>query len=87
MDMEDEEMYKTLIRVLKYIKYTKEYGIKLEIIDTEIWTIKCYSETDWGGDKENHKSITGWRIYLNGNLISWGSKKQLQHHLQKPNIS
>ena len=38
--------------------------------------LKCYVDSDWGGDTVNRKSISGWIITFNGNPIVWSSKQQ-----------
>lgn len=38
--------------------------------------ITAYCDADWGGDKADRKSTTGYCVYVNNNLISWNTKKQ-----------
>ncbi|KAK3038414.1 hypothetical protein RJ639_030580 [Escallonia herrerae] len=38
--------------------------------------IECFSEADWAGSKLHRKSTTGYRVFVDGNLVSWKSKKQ-----------
>ena len=35
-----------------------------------------YTDTDWGGDPDQHKSTSGYTFLLNDCAISWCSKKQ-----------
>ena len=35
-----------------------------------------YCDADWGGDKNDRKSTSGYLFTLNGTSISWNSKKQ-----------
>ena len=47
------------------------YGIKLkwnENIDEKV-VIKCYVDSDWGGDTESRKRISIWIIMLNDSPI------------------
>ena len=37
----------------------------------------AYCDADWGGDKADRKSTTGYCVYMNDNLISWNTKKQV----------
>jgi len=36
-----------------------------------------YADVDWATDLEDRKIVTGYCIYICGNLISWCSKKQI----------
>ena len=40
------------------------------------WFLKGLSDSDWAGDKDSRKSITGYIIYFMGVPISWKSKQQ-----------
>ena len=35
-----------------------------------------YSDVDWAGDLDEHKSTSGYIFLLNNGVISWKSKKQ-----------
>src|SRR6185312_12197145 len=39
-------------------------------------TVSAYADADWGSDHTDRKSITGWVAMLNGDIVSWASKKQ-----------
>jgi len=36
----------------------------------------CYSDADWTGSPSNRRSTSGYCVSIDGNLISWKSKKQ-----------
>ena len=38
--------------------------------------IKCFSNADWAGSKEDRRSTSGYYVFFGGNMISWKSKKQ-----------
>ena len=48
-------------------KYSKE----LQQIYLEIW-----SDSDWATDKLDRKSVSGFLVFLSGQLVSWQSRKQ-----------
>lgn len=36
----------------------------------------AYADADWANGKGDRRSITGWVAKINGDTISWASKKQ-----------
>ena len=72
-------------RVLRYLAGTKELGLTFgrvneeerksndELLEVEVL---AFADADWANDKLDRKSITGWVAKLNGDVISWASKKQ-----------
>ena len=44
--------------------------------DEKMITITAFSDSDWGGDRDGGKSTSGYCVFVNGNLISWMTKKQ-----------
>ena len=78
MKMANKENYEALMRTVKYVLDTEDIGLKLGPIKGDIgeFNLECFSDSDWGGNEDNRKSISGWAIYVCGSLISWGSKAQ-----------
>jgi hypothetical protein len=70
--------YKELLRVIKFVLDTRDYGWKLapKWEDAMLWELKIYSDSDWAGDKDNRKPATGFIIFLLGVAIMWRSKAQ-----------
>ena len=73
MDRANEEGYKKLLQVLNFIKYKTNLGIIFETSKTPNWNLEFYSDSDFEGDTTNRKSISGYLIYVNQNLIDWSS--------------
>ena len=45
-------------------------------IDMHNIVLSGYCDSDWGGDKNDHKSTTGYTVFVNDNIVSWNTKKQ-----------
>ncbi|KAA3484315.1 Cysteine-rich RLK (RECEPTOR-like protein kinase) 8 [Gossypium australe] len=39
-------------------------------------SIECFTDADWARSKMDRRSTTGYYVFVEGNLISWKSKKQ-----------
>jgi Reverse transcriptase (RNA-dependent DNA polymerase) len=78
MDGATPAAMKELRRLIKFIIDTKDYGLKIEPNSTNMdeWIVKVYSDSDWGGDKNNRHSVSGYIIFLLGVPILWKSKLQ-----------
>ena len=75
-------------RILRYLAGTKDIGLVFgsrngdSVGDsrgrtTEMMVDVCaYGDADWANDKSDRKSISGWVAKVNGDPISWSSKKQ-----------
>lgn len=74
-DKSNENLYKALKRILRYIKGTIALNLlfKPNFNDN---TLYGYVDADWGGDVVERKSTTGYIFKFFGCTISWCSKKQ-----------
>jgi hypothetical protein len=69
------------IRVLQYLVGREHYSLTFSREDADDNNSSkhhfvIYSDSNWGGDKEDRKSVSGWISMYNGRPISWQSKKQ-----------
>jgi hypothetical protein len=77
MDGANEAHMKGLLRVIKYVSDTQDYKLVLKPRVQDLkWELKGYSDSDFAGDADNRKSVSGFIIYLNGCPIAWRSKGQ-----------
>jgi len=74
---------KAAIRVLRYLGGTRDWCLQFggrgsggADVQHPTANICCYADSDWASSKDDRKSITGWVAKLNGDPISWASKKQ-----------
>jgi hypothetical protein len=76
-------------RVLRYLSGTRSIGLVFGAQRTndarpvdsrghnkQQLAVCAYADADWANDKKDRRSVTGWVAKLNGDLISWASKKQ-----------
>ncbi|MCI03735.1 copia protein, partial [Trifolium medium] len=67
--------YNAALRVLKYLKNCPGRGLFFPRNST--LQILGFSDADWAGCKDSHRSISGQCFFLGQSLISWCTKKQL----------
>ncbi|XP_019198070.1 PREDICTED: uncharacterized protein LOC109191846 [Ipomoea nil] len=60
--------------VLRYIKGTLDYGLRLSPSSTT--AIHAYSDSDWVGCPVDRKNTSGFAVFLGSNMVSWLSRKQ-----------
>lgn len=61
-------------RLLRYLKCTKDYGLKYSANGSSI--LEGFVDADWGGNVIDRRSYTGICFTLSGCVISWETKKQ-----------
>jgi len=61
-------------RIMRYLKGTSELGLYYSSSVTV--DLIGYSDSDWAGDLDDRKSVSGYMFKLCGAPISWRSKKQ-----------
>ena len=54
--------FKEMKRVIRHVWDTKEYGLRMEPVYESLknWILLIYSDSDWAGDKDTRKSVTGF---------------------------
>lgn len=71
-----QEDWLELKRVLKYLKGTENYFLRLSNSSEEPNVLKGYADANWAEDKTDRKSNSGYIFKLNGGGISWSCRKQ-----------
>lgn len=62
---------KELKRLVQFLEKTKVKGLKMKFSQEELWEIQAYSNSDYAGDKEGRKSVTGMIIFVCGVPNTW----------------
>jgi hypothetical protein len=60
--------------ILCYLRNTLDYGLSL--FQTPPTELVVYSNADWVGYPDTHKSTLGYATFLDENFTSWSSKHQ-----------
>jgi Reverse transcriptase (RNA-dependent DNA polymerase) len=78
MDGATPAAFKEMQRLMKFVFDTRNFGlmIKPKLDENDKWHMKMYTDSDWAGDKENRRSVTGYIMFLCGVPIIWKSKLQ-----------
>ena len=71
-EKQNDNIYRTLLRILKYLKNEFVIETKKRV---QMGFIECYVDASFAPD-EDRKSISGWVILLKGTPILWKTKKQ-----------
>ena len=61
-------------RILRYLKHTIQSGILIQPFTRA--TLHTFTDANWAGCIDDHRSTSGYGVYLGPNLISWSLKKQ-----------
>ena len=61
-------------RILRYLKTTPSKGLMFRKTDRK--TIEAYIDSHWAGSVVDRKFISGYCTFVEGNLVTWRSKKR-----------
>ncbi|KAK8624299.1 hypothetical protein V6N13_065646 [Hibiscus sabdariffa] len=68
-----ENHWKAIVRVLRYLRYTRDYGLHYSR-DPAI--LEGYSDASWISDIQDTKGTSGYAFTLGGGVVSWKSSRQ-----------
>ena len=74
LDGATQAHYKAMLRVIKFVIDTELYGLRIQPHGNQPVEIVAYSDSEYGGDRDTRVSVYGYKVYMNGALISWKSK-------------
>lgn len=69
-----DEHWKTVKRVLRYLKETASSGLR--ILRSSDSNLYMYADADWAGDPNDRISTSGYILFFGPNPVSWSSRKQ-----------
>ena len=76
MDLANYGQKKELNRLLNFVYHGGVKGLKMKPTEETIWEIEAFSDSDFAGDKNGRRSVTGFIILVCNTPISWKSKSQ-----------
>ncbi|GKF42539.1 ribonuclease H-like domain-containing protein, partial [Tanacetum coccineum] len=63
-----------LKRILRYVRGTLDH--RLQLFSSSTSSLVAYLDTDWASCPAIRRSTSGYRVFLDNNLLSWSSKCQ-----------
>ena len=76
MDKANYANYKEMLRIIKFVLDTQDYGLKFDPTKDHLWKLEGMSDSDFATDKMTRTSVTGFIIYFKGIPIAWRSRGQ-----------
>jgi hypothetical protein len=61
-------------RIPRYLQGTPDYGLLLRRSSSS--DLIVYTDADWAGCPDTHRSTSGYAVSLGDNLVSWSAKRQ-----------
>ena len=74
MDCAEQSHWKELLRMVKYVSVSRNKELCLFPDEDDTWTLEVFSDSDYSGDKDTRRSVSGYVIYFNGSPNAWRSK-------------
>jgi len=69
-----ESHWNAVKNVLRYLQGTVDYGIIYT--DSSDVRLAGFADSDWAGNVDDRRSITGYAFSLGSGVITWSSEKQ-----------
>lgn len=71
----NHEHCNALRKIFKYLRGAPDYGITYGSPEPNM-VLHAFCDADYGNDKDDRHSRSGWIIFLNHGPVAWGSHKQ-----------
>ncbi|KAE9276578.1 hypothetical protein PR003_g29026, partial [Phytophthora rubi] len=72
----DHTHYAQAKRVLRYLKATSDFGLLMNVTTGDEVRVAAYSDADYANDPVDRRSVSGYVTTLDGNVVSYASRKQ-----------
>ena len=76
MDKATAGHMKELLRCIKYVLDTRNRKLCYKLKRTDKIEITGICDSDYAGDPESRRSVTGYLVYVNGCPVAWRSRQQ-----------
>ena len=76
MDKATSDHMKALLRCIRYVLLTEERQLHYRLTHRDKIKITAISDSDYAGDPESRKSVSGFIVFVNGCPIAWRSRQQ-----------
>lgn len=75
-DKPSEDLWNNLTKTLRYLKKTENYKLRFCKDERNVELLETFVDADWGQDKDDRKSTSGFCIFYKNKLLQWSTKKQ-----------
>jgi ribonuclease HI len=62
-------------RILHYLRGMPDFGLMLRRSSSS--DLVVYTDADWAGCPNTHRSTSGYAMFLRDNMVSWSAKRQI----------
>ena len=78
LDSATGEAYNEMLRVIKFVLDTHDLGLRMILTEGRDlpWVLVLYCDSDYAGDPDSRKSVSGYILFVRGVPVAWRSKAQ-----------
>ena len=76
MDKATPSHMKELLRCIRYVLLTRERKLKFKLSRSDKVRVRAICDSDYAGDPETRRSVSGFIVYVNECPVAWRSRQQ-----------